>query len=423
MQASYVIGGLIYNVSWASTIFGMLCAVFSACLGIAARVWLTPMMLPTGPVGFGGAAFLFSCLRFHKTFMTPVELAEMTVPEDHLYQRLMAKKVMADVVASVMPQEDGKANANPPALMSRPSHRLTDAFLTAISYGAYGLHTFEPTAVGQSAFRGMTHEERAQVDPPKIMISMLLDVYAKLNQNEAALWMEQMGGEATFGHDTDFQETVLAFLLLTGMRKPTKEDLALFQARWAFIRDERIAVHLDAADATREVFFVMFLLTGMRDRQLQNQMKTFFNFADKDGDGSISLSEFQAQAGLAYPGQAWIRKVVNELFESDDNGYITPEDLVELAFKRNPERWIAVLKALPARIAAIKAGKGRPGLMMKVVSGLTGSVSNRPKRSRSQSSRICESPSPALSSLSSSSSLPPSSLASSHAPLPPAPLS
>ena len=66
-------------------------------------------------------------------------------------------------------------------------------------------------------------------------------------------------------------------------------------------------MHAPAAGA--QVFFVFFMLTGMRDRELHNQMRTFFKFADKDGSGTLSLSEFQVQAGLAYPGAAWIREV------------------------------------------------------------------------------------------------------------------
>ena len=37
MQCSYLIGGLIFNVSWNSVFFGLLCSCFSACLGLAAR--------------------------------------------------------------------------------------------------------------------------------------------------------------------------------------------------------------------------------------------------------------------------------------------------------------------------------------------------------------------------------------------------
>ena len=350
MQCSYLIGGLIFNVSWNSVFFGLLCSCFSACLGLAARVWLAPLALPTGPVVFGASAILFSCIRFHKTFMTPVELAEMTVPEDHLYQRLMAKKVMADVATSFRPHRGADDEL---LLVKGAHHALTDAFLTCISFGAYSLHTFEPTAVGQRQFGGMSHERRAQVDPPDAMIGLLLDLYAKLNRNEETPWTSVMGVDAA--HDRSFMEAVLALTMLTGLRTATKKDLATFKARWAFIRDERFAVHLTTDSATREAFFVFFMLTGLRDRELSNQMQTFLKFADKDDSGSLSLSEFQVQATLAYPGEAWINEVIEELFAQDDDGFLDADELARIAFKRSPERWIAVLKALPKRIAAVKS--------------------------------------------------------------------
>lgn len=354
-MACYVIGGLIFNVSWASTTFGLLCASFTACAGVTARVWLTPFMLPTGPVAWGVSAFLFSCVRFHKTFMMPVELAEMTVPEDHLFQRLMARKVMGDVVTSLNPRGEAEHDADPQALMSRPRYLLTNAWLNVISYGAYGLHTFAPASAAQCTFRGMTYEELAQVEPPTATLTLLLDIYAKLKQNDDAPWTDQMGGDANSAHEKNFQEAIFAFLLLVGLRRPSKVDLEIFQTRWVVILNEHFAAHFHAGTATREVFFVFFLLTAIRDRQLQRQMMTFFKFADKDDSNYLDLSEFNKQANLAYPGKAWVDEVVNELYARD--GQLGPRELSDIAFKRNPERWVAVLKALPRRVAAIKASK------------------------------------------------------------------
>ena len=48
----------------------------------------------------GISCFLFTAVKFHRTFMAPIELAEMTVPEDHLYQRLMARKLMVERMAA-----------------------------------------------------------------------------------------------------------------------------------------------------------------------------------------------------------------------------------------------------------------------------------------------------------------------------------
>mmetsp|Transcript_25221 Transcript_25221/g.41761 ORF Transcript_25221/g.41761 Transcript_25221/m.41761 type:complete len:918 (-) Transcript_25221:453-3206(-) len=404
MIAFMVCGGLVFNFSLSSTLFGALCAIFDTCLGVAFRTWLQPLgIAPAGSLAHAASLFIFSALRYHKTFIKPVSVASMTVPEDHLYQRLMARAVMKEVrpclsniasqvVANKIANERHRLSICADASGSGPSHlqgasrlqrlhdakrriaegmsqmtqniastsiastsiaaaafrALSNAFLRIISFDAYDLNTFELSWTAMFFRPDDLHELNRHI---KHMAILLHSLYEKLGRlapqaRQSSRTASVPGGVDPVDNER-LEQSVYALLLFSGLSKAAAKEVAAFQAKWQKTWEDCVAV-VPKESLTDEVFFVFFMLIVLGERAIHTQIDTFFQSADQDRSGTLSLTEFHSWAELAFPGDKSAMTIIENLFDDHDQ-LIDLEELtafVQISTEQRQEWLKCVLEIL-----------------------------------------------------------------------------
>jgi urea transporter len=83
-DAALAIGGVFFVLTWRSGILAVACAVFAAMLFGAIASLFTPWGLPALTLPFVFATLAFALLKGASTKLEPVEVADITTPEEHL---------------------------------------------------------------------------------------------------------------------------------------------------------------------------------------------------------------------------------------------------------------------------------------------------------------------------------------------------
>jgi urea transporter len=309
--ACQVIGGLMFNISTPSVVFGGLAAALNVVFSIAGRVWLAPLGLPAGAISHGLTCFLCCCIRYHKSFMAPVELAKMTVPEDHLYQRLMSTKLFTDLEDAVFTaaKEAGKekkpkkekslsinAALNSTLQMTGLDQTLDHhakelrvhswAFMlknwwfTLISFGAYNAYIFE--SVNRSK---LTENEIADVYCPGGLIQSILRAYNKIHASYGQF--EEKAREAATD-EARLKAYLLAYFLMNRQCEATADDLDAFYHNFT---EAHNSIEEMGISVTYETKFVCCVVHAKMIATMKQELQSYYNFLDADGSGSVSPEE------------------------------------------------------------------------------------------------------------------------------------
>lgn len=409
--ACLVIGGLIFHISLPSVVAGAFAALLNTLLGSSARAFLRPISVPVGPFGHGTALFVVTLVRFHKTFMAPVPLAEMSVPEDHLRQRLLARKAMRCVLSTLpdlanTSSESTAADTTTLGGMALHSARgVTERVLVVGEKATAAAINVKQRAAGVAAgqmspaARQMSNRVatgmqsagdvlRLAHEPTKVLRKLgareqltnmfyLLVSFGAYNVRTFELVTHEykvshadlvfigklyglldkemlgLAGGADGADEATRQAGALAVLLLAGLLEMS--EVAVFRERWATCVAE-VDTRLGEA-ATHEVFFVYFMLRSMRQRSLLQQWESFFSFVDGDHSGKLSLAELQVGAELAFPGDtALVRRAIQGIVEkvdTDGDVELDPSTFVRMTANATNSKWAALLGTLPDRMSRI----------------------------------------------------------------------
>ena len=208
ISAGFVVGTLLYVPSVRSIIFGLEAAVFNAIAASGMQYIMGPLGLPTS-WSHGFTLFVFACLRFTGSSLVPVAVANMTCPEDHIYQARLLKKIVVDMEESLFTQigaaastklrrsvveSDAESDAETAWADAEETEgewdkqdglgafslgqQILDALFLVMSWGAFSHSDLEPNSHLSDEWK---EDEWKEEVAPAWLIERLLGVYRQLD--------------------------------------------------------------------------------------------------------------------------------------------------------------------------------------------------------------------------------------------------